>query len=81
MNLSKKTSLILLAIIALLGSRAMFFFIDDPEGPNLLIVTVTALVVYSLSLVAFRSGVSPSKKLPLAIVVQLVLLALGAYFG
>lgn len=29
----------------------MFWFIDDPEGPNLLVVVVTAGIVYFLSLI------------------------------
>lgn len=53
MYFSKKTSLFILAITALVCSRAMFFFIDDPEGPNLLIVTVMAAIMYSLSLVTY----------------------------
>jgi amino acid permease len=33
-------------ITSLLLSRSIFFFIDDPEGPNLLIVSVLALFIY-----------------------------------
>lgn len=36
-------------ITSLILSRAVFYFIDDPEGPNLLIVVVLAGVVYFLS--------------------------------
>jgi hypothetical protein len=52
MYLSKKVSLFILAITALVCSKVMFLFIDDPEGPNLLIVTVMAAIVYFLSLMA-----------------------------
>ena len=51
---SKKTSLLLLVITAFVCSRALFFFFHDPEGPNLLIVTVLALILYSASFIAWR---------------------------
>ncbi|MEN9649452.1 MAG: hypothetical protein RL094_419 [Candidatus Parcubacteria bacterium] len=35
-----------LLIASFILSRLMFFLIDDPEGPNLLIVTVLALVIF-----------------------------------
>lgn len=40
-----------MGVTAMVCSRAMFWFFDDPEGPNLLIVTVMAAVVYFLALV------------------------------
>jgi hypothetical protein len=50
MNLqSKMGSRITLAIAALVVSRGMFSMFDDPEGPNLLIVVVAALVIYFVS--------------------------------
>jgi hypothetical protein len=52
---SKKTSLLLLLVItAFVCSRALFFFFHDPEGPNLLIVTVLALILYSASFIAWK---------------------------
>ena len=42
----KKLPLFLLLIISLAISRLAFFLIDDPEGPNLLIVTVLAMVIF-----------------------------------
>lgn len=42
----KKTTLIILGVISLLCSRGLFFFVNDPEGPNLLIVTVLAVIIY-----------------------------------
>ncbi len=73
--ISKKTSLIILAITALLLSRLMFVFFDDPEGPNLLIVTVGAAVVYFLSLTTYRLNppIAGLKKLLLAIFVQILI--------
>ena len=47
---SNRIALIISAITSLILSRSVFLFIDDPEGPNLLIVVVMALVIYLLSL-------------------------------
>ena len=80
MNLkSQKTSLIILAVTSLICSRAMFFFFHDPEGPNLLIVTVAAIIIYFLSLVAYAFKLSSLKKLLLAIFIQIVIVV-GLYF-
>ncbi len=78
--MSKKNSLIILGITALLCSRAMFYFFNDPEGPNLLIVVVAAAIVYGLSLKAYSyTSTSGQKKLLLAILVQIVIVT-AAYF-
>jgi hypothetical protein len=80
MNLtSKKTSLLILAITAIVCSHVMFLFFNDPEGPNLLIVIGMAVVVYFLSLVAYLFNISGSKKLLLAILIQIVI-AVALYF-
>lgn len=50
----------------------MFFFFDDPEGPNLLIVTVAAAIIFFISLSAKSFNLSESKRLPLAIFIQIV---------
>jgi hypothetical protein len=42
-----------LGIVCLTLSRTTFFFIDDPEGPNLLVVTVLAVFIYVLFLVIY----------------------------
>ncbi len=76
---SKKTSLILLGITAVVCSRAMFFFFNDPEGPNLLIVTVMAAILYVASLTAYLFNLSGSKKLLLAIFIQ-ILIVTSLYF-
>lgn len=47
--LSKKISLLILFITSLVCSRTMFLFFNDPEGPNLLVVTGVAVIVYFLS--------------------------------
>lgn len=47
MHMTRQTiSWLTLGLLALLFSRAIFVFLDDPEGPNLLVVTVTAMVLY-----------------------------------
>ena len=72
---SKKLSFLLLVITALVCSRTLFFFFHDPEGPNLLIVTVLALLLYSASLIAWRyiPATTTSKKLLFAIGTQLLI--------
>jgi hypothetical protein len=72
---SKKLSLLLLVITALVCSRTLFFFFHDPEGPNLLIVTVLALILYTASLIAWRfiPATTISKKLLFAICTQLLI--------
>jgi hypothetical protein len=50
---SKKTSLVLLGTTAMLCSRTLFFFFNDLEGPNLLIVGVLAIAIFLLSFAAY----------------------------
>lgn len=81
MNLSKKISLFILLVTSLVASRSIFSFIDDPEGPNLLIVVVLAAILFSLSLTVYRFSRATNthlKKLILAVLVQ-VALVIGAY--
>ncbi len=80
---SKKVSLIILAVTALLSSRAMFAFFNDPEGPNLLIVVVLAAVVYLLSWAAytFLPLATGFKKLSLAVLVQIVIVVVLYFLG
>jgi hypothetical protein len=77
---SKRTSLLLLVVTALVCSRALFFFFNDPEGPNLLIVTVLALILYSASFITWRfiPATTASKKLFFAICTQLLIVT-GLY--
>jgi hypothetical protein len=70
---SKKASLLLLGVTSLLCSRALFWFFNDPEGPNLLIVTVTALIVYVPSLAAYAFKFSGPKKFLLALFIQILI--------
>ena len=77
---SKRTSILLLGITALSCSRTLFFAFQDPEGPNLFIVTVLALILYAASLLAWKlvSTTSAGKKLFFAICTQ-ILIATGLY--
>ncbi len=43
---AKKVTLFILLIISFGISRFVFFLIDDPEGPNLLIVTTLAMFIF-----------------------------------
>jgi hypothetical protein len=79
---SKKISLVMLAVTAIICSRALFFFFNDPEGPNLFIVAGVALAIYFLSLAAYifsPSKIGGIKRLSAAICIQ-VLSTIGLYF-
>lgn len=73
-NKSKRVSLLLLGATALICSRAWFWFLHDPEGPNLLIVTGLALVLYILSLTVYLFDNKPAddKKLLAALLIQVL---------
>lgn len=76
---SKSTSLIILAITAMLCSRSLFFFFTDAEGPNLLIVIVLALVIYLISCAMYVFGpvkIAGIKRLLAAIVLQIILVVI-----
>lgn len=79
---SKKITLLILAVTALVFSKILFSLFDDPEGPNLLVIGVGALIVWLVSLLAyaFRFAASPAKRIALAVVIQAVLVT-GLYFG
>lgn len=77
---SKKVALFGLGITALLCSRLVFFFFDDPEGPNLVVVIGLALILYLPSLVIYSFlRVANAKKFWVAILIQVVL-ATALYF-
>jgi len=77
---AKKTSLLLLGITALTCSRTLFFLFRDPEGPNLLVVTVLALLLYVASFIvwSFVPATSAIRKLLLCICTQ-ILIVTGLY--
>lgn len=78
---SKKPSLLILGLTSLVCSRVMFYFFNDPEGPNLLIVTVMAVVLYfsSVKICSFVPSATGLKRLLLAICIQIIIVA-GLYF-
>jgi hypothetical protein len=79
---SKTISLVILALTAIICSRTLFALFNDPEGPNLLIVTVLTLIVYGLSLAAYLFGpsaINGIKRLSAVICMQILLVA-NLYF-
>lgn len=75
---TKKFSLVILAITSILCSRGIFFFFDDPEGPNLLIVLGFASLLYLISLTVlfqkfFSLNFNNIKKLLIIILIQIVI--------
>lgn len=75
----QKNPVLILGVVALILSRVLFFFFNDPEGPNLLIVIVTAVVIAGVSLVtyAFSSSQESPKRFWIAITAQLLVVALA----
>ena len=80
---SKTVSLVILAVTAMVCSRVMFATFNDPEGPNLLIVTVMAGILYflSLSVYAFNLPITALKRLFLAVVIQVLIATLVSFLG
>ncbi len=74
---SKKISLIILAITSLIFSRVMFVFFNDPEGPNLLVTTGMAVIVYLLSLPIYLFGLKAigSRRLLFGILIQIIIVS------
>lgn len=69
---SKKFSLLILGVTAIILSKIVFYIFNDPEGPNLLIVAGLAGILYIISLVAYLFNFSSQKKLLLAIFIQIL---------
>jgi hypothetical protein len=80
--ISKKTSLIILGVTSLVGSRVFFSLINDPEGPNLLVIVVMAAIIYFVSIAAYLypSSHTGFKKLFLAILTQVAVVAIFHFF-
>ncbi|HEX3486730.1 MAG TPA: hypothetical protein VHT51_16860 [Micropepsaceae bacterium] len=80
----KNSSLLILAITAVACSRIMFAFFNDPEGPNLLVVTGMAAVIYLMSSAVYLSNFSPSltgfKRRSATIFIQ-IFIATGFYLA
>ena len=75
----KKIPPFLLAITAFECARAVFYFVNDPEEPNLFVVIVLAAAIDVVSLTLYASTLSRRMKFLVAFLVQL-LLAILAYF-
>lgn len=72
---SKKISLVVLAVLAIICSRTLFFFFNDTEGPNLLIVGVLTIILFIISFACY--AFTPAKmqelnKLSVAVGMQLL---------
>jgi hypothetical protein len=79
---SKKISLVILGATAILCSRILFFFFNDTEGPNLLIVGGLAMVIYFLSFAAYvfiSSKKNGLEKISVIVCMQ-ILFVIGLYF-
>ena len=68
-------SLSILFVTAATLSRTMFSLLNDPEGPNLVVVLGAAVVIYAVSLGAYAFKTSPFKKALLALCLQLLVVA------
>ncbi len=80
----KHGSLLILVITAGVCSRTMFALFNDPEGPNLLVVTGMAAILYLVSSAVYLSKVYPwltgFKRSSAAILIQ-IFVATGFYLG
>ncbi len=43
----KKIYMLIIFLISFIASRLVFYLIDDPEVPNLLIVTILAVIIFT----------------------------------
>lgn len=74
----KNWNIYISAVTATLIARATFFFIDDPEGPNLLIVIALAAFIYIVSFLTTHLLALPasgSKRILLTIFTQVIVAA------
>lgn len=52
-GIMKTIPLVALGVASLVLSRLAFLFINDPEGPNLLVVAVLAAAIYAVFVTAY----------------------------
>ncbi len=80
---SRKRTLLILGVPAVLLSFALFHSFDDPEGPNLLVIAVGAAIIYGVSLAAyaFATSVTDAKRFGLAIIVQILTVFILYFLG
>ncbi len=69
---SKKTLLVFLGLTSVGFGRGLFLFLDDPEGPNLLVVLGMAVILYvsSLGIGAFGQPITDRRRFFLAVLIQ-----------
>ncbi|MEQ1561107.1 MAG: hypothetical protein ABL899_00120 [Nitrospira sp.] len=76
----KRISLFILAVTSVVLSRTMLVSLNDPEGPNLLIVMVMAGVVYAPSWFVYsRSKQGSFRNVLIPMLIQSVFVT-GLYF-
>ncbi len=74
--------LLILAVTAAACSRLIFFLIEDPEGPNLLVVMGMAAILFVLSLAAWFSkplALATGLQRVAAVLPVQIMLAVAAY--
>lgn len=71
---SKKFSFLLLGFSSFVCSRVFFLLLNDPEGPNLLIVLALAGIMFaiSLSVYIFNASISELRRLLLGVCTQVM---------
>lgn len=71
-----KIHLSILGATALFLSRLLFWFFDDPEGPNLLVVGIGALVLYLFAVLVYflKLHLTKNQRVGLAIIFQVAAL-------
>jgi hypothetical protein len=79
---SNKTLLLISGITSIVLSRVLFSFLNDPEGPNLLVVMVMAAIVFAVSLVGYLliPSLMGIKRLSLAVLIQILLVSAFYFF-
>jgi hypothetical protein len=53
--MSKNTTLLVLGLASIVLSRSVFLFVNDPEGPNLLVVMVLAAVIFAIAYAVYAA--------------------------
>jgi hypothetical protein len=80
---SKNVSLLILGLTSMVCSQGFFALVNDPEGPNLLVVIGITAIVFGLSLAVYifypSSKLIGLKRLLVAIFVQIMIVT-GIYF-
>ncbi len=79
---SKKSQLVILGALSLICSGLFFALLNDPEGPNLLVIFGMAMIVYfpSLGFYLLNGSFTGIKKLLITILIQLVVTVCFYFF-